>query len=335
MTKKVSAKNSALPMAMPNWDRAELQFVLEASSTKSFNKVAENLSVSYSTVTERIGRLEERLGYKIFDRSPKGVFLTVHGQSIINEVRQALMAVEKLEFVAGNIERPSISHIRVSVTDGIATLWLAPKIQALHAAHPDVSLECSTGEMPADPFLAQTDLSIRMRAPESEEFVVRTLGHMHFVPYASRSYLAARGTPRDINDLAGHSIVDHSSYAQTQGPWYAWQNASRLGGTTMLRTNVGAMTVTAVQHDAGIGLLPTYVSLICDDLVPLDLGVYMRSELNLCYLRDTGDNAAKRAVANWLQAAFSGDEFPCFRSEFIHPNDFQCEPKRTSVRVAR
>lgn len=335
MTKKVPVKNSASAMAMPNWDRAELQIVLEASSTKSFKKVAENLDLSYSTVTERIGRLEARLGYKLFDRSPKGVFLTGHGQSIINEVRQALAAVEKLEFVAGNIERPNISHIRVSVTDGLATFWLAPKVRAFHDAHPDVSLECSIGEMPADPFLAQTDLSIRMRAPESEEFVVRTLGHLHFVPYASRSYLAAHGTPRDISDLAGHSIVDHASYAQTQGPWYAWQDASRLDGTTMLRTNCGAMTVAAVQHDAGIGLLPSYVSLTCDSLVPLDLGVYMRSELYLCYLRDTGDNAAKRAVANWLQASFSGNEFPCFRSDFVHPNDFTRKPKLASVRLAR
>src|SRR3546814_12857221 len=96
------------------------------------------------------------------------------------------MAVEKLEFAAANIDKPDISHIRVSVTDGLATFWLAPKIRLFHAEHPDVSLECSIGELPADPFLAQTDLGIRMRVPDTEEFVVRTLGHLHFIPYASK-----------------------------------------------------------------------------------------------------------------------------------------------------
>ena len=335
MTKKPPVSRSFDHSTVPNWDRTELRFVLEAASTRSFNKVADKLGVSHSTVTERVGRLEERLGYKIFDRSPKGAFLTIRGQRIIAEVRQAYMAVEKLEFVAANIDRPNISHIRVSVTDGLATFWLAPRMQLLYAEHPDISLECSIGEMPADPFLAQTDISIRLRVPDSEEFVVRPLGHLHFIPYASKSYIAEYGLPLDINDLAKHRIVDHASYAHSQGPWYAWQNASRLSGTTMLRTNLGGMTVTAVQHGAGIGLLPSYVSLISDELVPIDLGVYMRSDLYLCYLRDTGDNKAKRAVANWLQAAFSQSKYPCFRPEFVRPEDFVRVQKNKSGKVAR
>ncbi|MES1990483.1 MAG: LysR family transcriptional regulator [Pseudomonadota bacterium] len=322
MTKIPRRKHTSDANMTPSWDRAELRFVLEAATTKSFNKVAENLKVSHSTVTERIGRLEERLGYKIFDRSPKGVFLTVRGLSIIAEVRQAFMAVEKLEHTAANIDTPNRSHIRISITDGLATFWLAPKIRHFHDDHPDISLECSIGELPADPFLTQTDLSVRMRAPDTEEFVVRELGHLHFIPYASKAYLEKYGTPRDVYDLASHTVVDHASYGHTQGPWYAWQNASRLPGPTTLRTNVGAMTVTAVEHGAGIGVLPSYVSLISDKLVPLDLGIYMRSELYLCYLRATGDNKAKRAVANWLQTAFSPSRYPCFRTEYVHPNDF-------------
>jgi DNA-binding transcriptional LysR family regulator len=327
MTKNPPRNRASGRVVVPSWDRVDLRFVLEAASTKSFNKVAENLDVSHSTVTERIGKLEERLGYKLFDRSPKGVFLTIRGQRIITEARQALLAVEKLELAAANIDMPDISRIRISITDGLATLWLAPKIGSFHEEHPSVSLECSIGALPADPFLAQTDLSIRMRAPDTEEFVVRLLGHVHFIPYASKAYLEKHGTPRDIHDLASHSIIDHASYVQTQGPWYAWHDASRLSGPTTLRTNIGAMTVTAVEHGAGIGLLPSYVSLISDKLVPVDLGIYMRSDLYLCYLRDTGDNKGKRAVASWLQMAFSPSRYPCFQSEFIHPNDFEKTPR--------
>ncbi len=322
MTKNPPRKRALSVSPVPNWDRVELRFVLEAASTKSFNKVAENLGVSHSTVTERIGRLEERLGYKLFDRSPKGAFLTIRGQIIITEVRQAFMAVEKLEFMAANVDMPDVSHIRISITDGLATLWLAPKIHLFHADHADVSLECSIGELPADPFLAQTDLSIRMRAPDTEEFVVRPLGHLHFIPYASKAYLEKHGVPRDLYDLSTHTIVDHASYGYTQGPWYAWQNASRLKGPATLRTNIGAMTVAAVEHGAGIGVLPSYVSLISDRLVPVDLGIYMRSDLYLCYLKDTGDNKSKRAVAAWLQTAFSPSRYPCFRPEYVHPQDF-------------
>lgn len=322
--------------AIPTWDRDELRYVLEAAATKSLNKAAAHLGVSTATIGTRIALLENRLGYKIFDRSPRGVFLTVRGQRIVAEARQAYMAIEKLEFTAANIELPHVSNIRLSVTDGIATFWLAPKIGALHAEHPEISLECSIGEEPADPFLVQTDLSIRMRAPDTEEFVVRPLGHLHFIPYASKDYLERHGAPRDVFDMPNHTIVDHASYKHAQGPWYTWNGNSQLNGPTSLRTNIGAMTVTAVEHGAGIGLLPSYVSLISDKLVPLDLGIHMRSDLILCYLRDAGDSIGKRVVANWLRSAFDHALYPCFRAGFVHPRDFgksDPRPKRAPRRA--
>lgn len=327
MTKNQTGRHKLSMIAIPAWDRDELRYVLEAAATKSFNKAASNLGVSKTTVTSRIGQLEARLGYKIFDRSPRGAFLTLRGQRIVAEVRHANVAIEKLEFAAANIDRPDVSHVRVSITDGLATLWLAPKVGAFHEDHPEVSLECTIGELPADPFLAQTDLSVRLRPPDSDEFVVRPLGHLHFLPYASAAYIEKHGRPRNVYDLSAHSIIDHVSYNHTQGPWYAWQKTSHLNGPVTLRTNIGAMTVMAVEHGAGICLLPSYVSLISDKLVALDLGIYMRSDLHLCYLRDTGDNKAKRAVANWLQTIFSGSRYPCFKPEFVHPKDFSKSPK--------
>ncbi|MBX3491814.1 MAG: LysR family transcriptional regulator [Parvibaculum sp.] len=322
MTKNPPSNEAPGTKSIPTWDRDELRFVLEAAATRSLNRAATHLGVSNATIGTRIAQLEDRLGYRIFDRSPRGVFLTSRGEAIVAAARNAYVALEKLEFTAANIEVPNVSHVRLSITDGIATFWIAPKVGAFHAEHAEIVLECSIGEEPADPFLAQTDLSIRMRAPDTEEFVVRPLGHLHLIPYASKDYLARHGTPRDMRELAQHPVVDHTSYRNAQGPWYTWDNAARLSGPTALRTNIGAMTVTAVEHGAGIGLLPSYVSLISDRLVPIDLNFHMRSDLILCYLRDVGDAVGKRAVANWLQDVFDPTVYPCFRAEFVHPRDF-------------
>lgn len=211
-------------------------------------------------------------------------------------------------------------QVRLSTTDGIATHWLSRNIGKLHQSQPQITLHCHIADHPADPLLAETDLSIRHRPPENDEFVARNLGSLHYYPYASKSYLDAYGDP-DIDNMHNHKVVEHTSYQFMTGPWYSWESSRRLSGPVSLRTNIGAMTVTAIKSGAGIGLLPTYVSLFSDDLVPLDLGVHMRSDIWLCYLRGSSNQEANRTVSYWLQNTFDQKRYPCFQNEFVHPSD--------------
>jgi len=225
------------------WGPEELRFVLESASTDSLSRAASNLGVASSTLTNRIAQLEEKLGFRLFDRTPRGAFLTPQGLKLLPEMQKAVAALEDLEIRSNVPDLAEAQNVRLSTTDGIATFWLSAQLGRLQGSHPDIVLQCDIADHPADPLLAHTDLSIRHRPPESEEFVARPLGALHYFPYASRSYIERLGTP-SRKTLDTHRLVEHSSYQFMTGPWYRWQSPHRLSGTVALRTNIGAMTVT-------------------------------------------------------------------------------------------
>ena len=63
---------------MPNIEN--IRTFLEIAATGNFNRAAERLNVTQSTVSARIKVLEERLDRELFTRSPNGVELTTAGQ---------------------------------------------------------------------------------------------------------------------------------------------------------------------------------------------------------------------------------------------------------------
>lgn len=307
---------------IPAWDRDELTYVIEVAASNSVNKAAAMLGVSPATIAGRLGLLEERLGYRIFERSPRGAFLTDRGERVVAEARDVLHALKTFERNAAQSEASESIRVRLSMTDGLATYWVAPKIPLLRDERPEITLDCMIGSEPADPYLADADLSVRLRAPDSSDAKRVRLGYLHFIPYASKDYLEEFGTPRTVADLSEHHIVDHSSYESQRGPWYAWSAASSLPGRLSLRTNIGAMTVSAIEQGAGIGMLPSYVSIARDDLVALDLPIHMRSDLWLCYRKGADDAPACQHVARWLTEIFDAGTYPCFAEEFIAPRGF-------------
>ncbi|WP_437595083.1 substrate binding domain-containing protein [Sorangium sp. So ce1000] len=86
--------------------------------------------------------------------------------------------------------------------------------------------------------------------------VARKVGELHLQFYASPAYLAARGTPRTLDDLAGHDCV-----VLTGTSPFGRDDASRARARLRARwlANDGFFAREAVRHGVGIGLLPAFL----------------------------------------------------------------------------
>ena len=49
----------------------QIDYVIELSRTRNFNRASENLYISQSTLTYQIKELEDELNFKLFERSGK------------------------------------------------------------------------------------------------------------------------------------------------------------------------------------------------------------------------------------------------------------------------
>lgn len=78
------------------------------------------------------------MGRPLFDRAASGVSLTEAGRGLLAVVGDAL---GRIESAAAHLAAPGSAPIKVGVSLTLAMGWLAPRLPAFEAAHPDVRLE--------------------------------------------------------------------------------------------------------------------------------------------------------------------------------------------------
>ena len=71
-----------------------LRFFYEVASVKSISKVANNSHISQPALSQQIHKLEDNLGYKLLDRSNKGVQLTEAGKIVEKYAKNITMEQE-------------------------------------------------------------------------------------------------------------------------------------------------------------------------------------------------------------------------------------------------
>ncbi len=68
-------------------DTKQIDYILELSETKNFNRAAENLFISQPALTYQIKQAEAEIGFMLFERSPKGAVLTPAGEQFCVTLR--------------------------------------------------------------------------------------------------------------------------------------------------------------------------------------------------------------------------------------------------------
>lgn len=72
----------------------DLEYLVAAAGAGNFGRAAESLGLNTSTISRRIGRLEDELGLALFERGHFGVRLTAGGRAVMLHVRRALAELD-------------------------------------------------------------------------------------------------------------------------------------------------------------------------------------------------------------------------------------------------
>jgi DNA-binding transcriptional LysR family regulator len=96
-------------------DIRDLKYLTASASAGNFGRAAKALGLNTSTISRRIGQLEDDLGVTLFDRGRSGVRLTAGGQAIMPHVRRALAALDAIERSGLQNGTGGVGHIRLGV----------------------------------------------------------------------------------------------------------------------------------------------------------------------------------------------------------------------------
>ena len=107
--------------------------------TGSFTKAGTRLGKTQSTISLQVKRLEDTLGRKVFDRTPRSLALTDAGTQLLGSARQLLRLNDAT--IAQMFEPEIAGRVRVGVPEDFATAHLPAVLSAFAKAHPLVELE--------------------------------------------------------------------------------------------------------------------------------------------------------------------------------------------------
>ena len=150
-----------MPVAPPPLTRLPLNALRAfeaAARTGAFTLAAAELGVSPGAVTAHVKALEERLGAALFERQARGVRLTALGLAAVEELTGAFDALAGAEARLRALALPQEVHI--ATLPAIAQLWLSPRLPALRAAAPEISVSITALEAPPNLKRSLHDLSL-------------------------------------------------------------------------------------------------------------------------------------------------------------------------------
>ena len=120
----------------------------------------EELYVTQSAISHHIQKLEAELGAALFERRTRAVALTPAGQAYYERVHAAFELLRQGTEDIRAPQRPR-RRLRIGLLSSFATRWLAPRLPAFSAAHPDIELQLQPDIGLADVAGGEVDAAIR------------------------------------------------------------------------------------------------------------------------------------------------------------------------------
>lgn len=303
---------------LPDWDAVRI--FLDVVRKGSLRGAAEHLNISVNAVRRRVEELEHALGAPLVTRHVDGVRVTPEGERVLNAASQMERASFSLLQASEQDESDLNGEVRLAVTEGLGTFWIAPRLVEFQRANPNLLIDVNCAMKSADVLRLEADVSIQLTRPTAPDLRILKLGRLHVVPFASESYLATYGTPKTSMDLVHHRILiqsdDSQKWQELYNRLFPGVDPSKL---VAMRTNVSSAHYWSIAKGGGIGVLPTYGLAIGAPLVPLDLGIHESVDIWLTFHPDAKRIRRVARLIEWVVQSFSQKKFPWFRDEFIHP----------------
>ncbi|MGK9232014.1 LysR family transcriptional regulator [Inquilinus limosus] len=249
--------------ALLNWD--DLRLVLAVAESGTISGAAAALRISHPTLSRRLRHIEQRLGARLFERTPSLCRPTEAGEEIralAGRLREDIAALEGR--IAGR-DRSVSGPVRLTAPDAVADYLLPGMLAEICRDAPELTLELVVSNQVLS--LAQRSADIALRVTDSPDPALRgrRVGTVAAAVYAETS-LAATWPPGQADDRPWVGF-DAALACTKLGTWVA---AHVPDGGIRFRANTLLGAARAVRSGIGFGVLPCFVGGSIPELVQVE-----------------------------------------------------------------
>ncbi|MGA0599323.1 LysR family transcriptional regulator [Caulobacter sp. KR2-114] len=201
-----------------------LLYIVSTAKYGSFTAAADQVGVTQSAVTKSVAELERELGYAIFNRTARGVFLTDQGRDFVERAARILDDTRELFRGATTRSDPYAGVLRIGVGPASLEWLLVEPLSTLLSQHPSVQLDITGGSF--DRIVQQLrtgalDVALGYEAAfeTQPDFRLETL------PPLKTSFFVRQGHPIleldevDIGDIAKYDLISPSGSPPYDAVW--------------------------------------------------------------------------------------------------------------------
>lgn len=221
----------------------------------SLSAAARALGISRPMVSRYLEQMEKWAGARLVNRSTRKLTLTAAGEKVLQKTRTLSQISQEIEDQSVK-DLPS-GTLRVACAHFTAMQIIAPVLPDLLQRYPQLRIELDVNNHPVSLVGERIDVAIRITDNPEPGMIARRLGECRSVLCASPHYLASRGVPEQLEDLARHNCLHYSFFAGQ-----SWRFLTPEGEpiTTAVSGNLSAsissLLMEAAINHCGIAMLP-------------------------------------------------------------------------------
>ena len=187
-----------------------LRYFVHVAEEQHYGRAAERLRIAQPALSRQIQDLEEEIGFKLFDRLPRGVKISAAGKSFLLDARRILHEVAEATARAKRVASGQSGTLRVGFVESVSWHGVVPdSFREFREQEPEAELQLKPGSS-----MEQTEAVHAGRLDAGFVFTIAHIGReLAQLPVASLNLMLAapKGHPltklkklrlRDLSDAA-------------------------------------------------------------------------------------------------------------------------------------
>jgi DNA-binding transcriptional LysR family regulator len=216
----------------PQFRRGQLRCFVAVADAGQVTSAARTLFMTQPAVSQAIAQLESELGFKLFNRSGRGVTLTPSGARFYEPACRAVEAAAEAALVAESLARASEGTIMFGFLGSAPALDSPDAVAAFAQAYPNIELRFQELRFPGYPtssWLADVDVAA-CHTPCSDPSVwVHTLREDPRVVVAPRGHRLASRDTLHVAEVLGETFIGF--HPSVEASWAGfWSFDDERGG---------------------------------------------------------------------------------------------------------
>ena len=259
-----------------NISARDLEAFMALEATRHFTRAAERCNLSQSAFSQRIRRIEETAGVKLFERSTRHVVLTPEGSVFADEVRRIEQDLRSALANLQDLAARRVGRVAVAALPSIAAVWMPAAIAQYRAQHPQIDIQLTDCLASASlALLREGKVDFALTAGgDLREFSTRLLRREGYWLVCRKDHVLARHTSVRLKQLAGHAMVHMARNSSVRQHLEQATGVEQLTGSSMEVEHLATLAALVVQG-LGIAIVPE-----------LTLFHFQNPALHTCPVRD-------------------------------------------------